>query len=160
MNQAPPRSPGRLLSVGDACSVRAFFTVKGDLPLVSRRPRRSSCPQGSRSTPLWDTAAAAAVPCSRRKRTIPLTRWTSWPISQNTMGTANRAPVIRGPPLWWANHRQRHISPTNDLGQLAAHYPALRAQAPRVRRLRTASDGWNCCCNCCSHGEEHRRHRP
>ena len=38
-------------------------------------------------------------------------------------------------------------------GPQAAHYQALRARAPRVRRLRTASNGWNCCCNCCCHGQ-------
>ena len=69
------------------------------------------------------------------------------------MGTADRSPVIRGPLLWWANQRQRHISPTNDLGPQAAHYQALRAQALKVRRLRTALGGWNCCCNCCCHGQ-------
>ena len=30
-------------------------------------------------------------------------------------GMANRTPDSRGQSLWWANHRQRHIGPTNDL---------------------------------------------
>ena len=69
-------------------------------------------------------------------------------------GMANRAPDSRGQSLWWANHRQRHIGPTNDLGPTGGGRTTKHCRpALEVRRLRTAPDGWNCCCNCCCHGE-------
>ena len=70
-----------------------------------------------------------------------------WPIALQIV--AGRAVSLVGEPPT-ETYRPDEWSGAN---RGRAHRANLCRPALEVRRLRTAPDGWNCCCNCCCHGE-------
>ena len=107
-----------------------------------------------------------------KERTIPPTNWKSWPRAHSPIRGAPTSQVGSALPhqLKWPIALQivagRAVSlvgepPTetyrpdewSGANRGRAHRANLCRPALEVRRLRTAPDGWNCCCNCCCHGE-------
>ena len=121
----------------------------------------------TRNTPLWDTAAAATALCSHGSQGADdsphqleilaarsLTNQGSadkpsqeeWPIALQIV--AGRAVSLVGEPPTETYRPDEWSGANREWAHRDICKPALG-----VRRLRTAPDGWNCCCNCCCHGE-------